>query len=180
MFTRNSLLPLCSLLLLAALVTREASAQGLPPPLIQYAAKFACGRVPANTAAAGGDVDVVVGVYASSINIHNSQSKEKVKFRKKIVVANREGEPSGRIVVKDDVLDPDTAEFVDCPLIYRLLDLQPAAARHIEGFVVLQVPVTAGQPVLTLDVVGKYSARPFNGEVSSFDVVVYDAKRINN
>src|SRR5262249_23118117 len=70
--------------------------------------------------------------------------------------------------------------FVDCPLIYRLLDLQPAVARHIEGFVVLQVPVTAGQPVLTLDVVGKYSARPFNGEVSSFDVVVYDAKRIDN
>jgi hypothetical protein len=55
-----------------------------------------------------------------------------------------------------------------------------AAARHIEGFVVLQVPVTEGKPVLTLDVVGKYSARPFNGEVSSFDVVVYDAKRIDN
>src|SRR5262245_30791170 len=69
MLTRTSLLPLCSLLLLAAILTREASAQGLAPPLLQYAAKFACGRVPANTAAAGGDVDVVVGVYASSINI---------------------------------------------------------------------------------------------------------------
>jgi hypothetical protein len=166
-------------LLLAAIVTREASAQGLPPPLIQYAAKFACGRVPANNAA-GGDVDVVVGVYASSINIHNSQAKETIKFRKKIVVANREGGPIGKIVTRDDVLDPDAAEFVDCPLIYRLLDLPPAAARHIEGFVVLQVPVTEGKPVLTLDVVGKYSARPFNGEVSSFDVVVYDAKRIDN
>ena len=178
MLTRTSLLTLCSLLLLA--IVTEASAQGLPPPLIQYAAKFACGRVPANTATAGGDVDVVVGVYASSINIHNSQAKEKIKFRKKIVVANREGEPIGKIVARDDVLDPDTAEFVDCPLIYRLLDLQPAAARHIEGFVVLQVPVTEGKPVLTLDVVGKYSARPFNGEVSSFDVVVYDGKRIDN
>jgi hypothetical protein len=180
MLAPNRLLSLCSLLLLAGMFIGEASAQGLPPPLVQYAAKFACGRVPPGTVGAvGGDADVVVGVYATSINIHNSQAKTPVKFRKKIVVANREDQPNGRIVFKDDVLEPDAAEYVDCPLIYRLLDLQPNT-RHIEGFVVLQIPVTAGQPVLTLDVVGKYSARPFNGEVSSFDVVVYDAKRIND
>jgi len=178
MFVRQSLLSFCCLLLLAVTFIGEASAQGLPPPLVQYAAKFACGRVPANAAVFGGDADVVVGVYATSINIHNSQAKATVKFRKKIVVANREGEQSGRIVVRDDVLDPDAAEYVDCPLIYKLLDLSPE--RHVEGFVVLQVPVTEGQPVLTLDVVGKYTARPSNGEVSSFDVVVYDAKRITN
>jgi hypothetical protein len=180
MSARNRLLPLYSFLLLGGMFTGETAAQGLPPPLTQYAAKFACGRVPASSVAVGGDVDVVVGVYATSINIHNSQAKTTVKFRKKIVVANREGEQSGKIVVRDDVLDPDAAEFVDCPLIYKLLDIPPTAARHIEGFVVLQIPLIAGQPALTLDVVGKYSARPFNGEVSSFDVVVYDAKRINN
>src|SRR5262249_19007730 len=109
---------------------------------------------------------------------HNSQAKAAVKFRKKIVVANREGANPGKIVAKDDLLEPDAAEYVDCVTIYRLLDIKPTT--HIEGFVVLQVPVTTGQPVLTLDVVGKYSARPLNGQVSSFDVVVYDAKRINN
>ena len=103
-----------------------------------------------------------------------------MKFRKKIVVANREGEHSGQIAVRDDVLQPDTAEFVDCPLIYKLLEIPPTAARHIEGFVVLQIPAAADHPVFTLDVVGKYSARPFNGEVSSFDVVVYDAKHVDN
>jgi hypothetical protein len=180
MFTCNRLLLLGCFLLFTILITGETYAQGLPPPLLQYAAKFACGRVPPTSTAVGGDTDVVVGVYASSINIHNSQAKATVKFRKKIVVANREGEQSGKIVARDDVLEPDAAEFVDCPLIYKLLDIPPTAARHIEGFVVLQVPVTTGQPVLTLDVVGKYSARPFNGEVSSFDVVVYDGKRVNN
>ena len=179
MFGYTRLLPLCLVLLLAAIFTGEANAQGLPPPLMQYAAKFACGRVPFAPGPAG-DTDVVVGVYATSINIHNSQARATVKFRKKIVVANREGEPSGRIVAHDDFLAPDAAEYVDCPLIYKLLDMSPTPAPHIEGFVVLQVPVIAGQPVLTLDVVGKYSARPSNGEVSSFDVVVYDGKRVNN
>jgi hypothetical protein len=180
MSTQNKTLALLCLLLLTFVLMEKAGAQGLPPPLLQYAAKFACGRVPPTTAGAlGGDTDVVVGVYATSINIHNSQAKTPIKFRKKIVVANREGQYGGQIVVKDDVLEPDAAEYVDCPLIYSLLNV-PATSRHIEGFVVLQIPVTAGEPVLTLDVVSKYSARPFNGEVSSFDVVVYDAKRINN
>ena len=96
MFPRNRLLLSCCFLVLATIFADQASAQGLPPPLIQYAAKFACGRVPANTAAGGGDADVVVGVYATSINIHNSQAKTTIKFRKKIVVANREGQPMGR------------------------------------------------------------------------------------
>src|SRR2546423_7491710 len=111
MFARNRLLPLCCILPLAGIAAGEASGQGLPPPLIQYAAKFACGRVAPSTAAVGGDVDVVVGVYATSINIHNSQATAPVRFRKKIVVANREGEPSGNIVFRDDVLKPDAAEF---------------------------------------------------------------------
>jgi hypothetical protein len=180
MFALYRLLPLCCILPLAGIAAGEASGQGLPPPLTQYAAKFACGRVAPIAGAVGGDVDVVVGVYATSINIHNSQATVPVKFRKKIVVANREGEHSGQIVVRDDVLQPDTAEFVDCPLIYKLLEIPPTAVRHIEGFVVLQIPAAAGHPVFTLDVVGKYSARPFNGEVSSFDVVVYDAKHVDN
>jgi hypothetical protein len=179
MFSHNGLLLSCCFLVLATIFADRASAQGLPPPLIQYAAKFACGRVPAGSAAGGGDTDVVVGVYATSINIHNSQAKTTIKFRKKIVVANREGQPIGQIVAKDDALEPDAAEYVDCPLIYSLLGIT-VPTRHIEGFVVLQVPVIASQPALSLDVVGKYSARPSNGEVSSFDVVVYEGKQINN
>jgi hypothetical protein len=177
MSMRNKFAMVCGVLLAGAVFAGVANGQGLAPPLIQYAAKFSCGQV-VPVAGGAGDADVVLGVYATSINIHNSQAKRAVKFRKKIVVANREGANPGKIVAKDDLLDPDAAEYVDCVTIYRLLDANPTT--HIEGFVVLQVPVTTGQPVLTLDVVGKYSARPLNGQVSSFDVVVYDAKRINN
>jgi hypothetical protein len=48
---------------------------------------------------------------------------------------------------------------------------------HIEGFVVIEIPVSPNQkPVL--DVVGKYSARPSTGKVSAVDVVVYNPREI--
>jgi hypothetical protein len=75
---------------------------------------------------------------------------------------------------------PNQAEFVDCPLIYSLLSIEPPA--HIEGFVVIEVvpEVRLGIAALPLDVVGKYSARPSTGEVSSLDVVVYSPMQISN
>ena len=176
MSMRKRLPVVCSLLLCGAGLAGAAHGQSLRPPFIEYAAKFSCGQVaPVDS---GGDQDVVLGIYATSINIHNPQSKAPVKFRKKIVVANREGFPPGKVVARNDLLDADAAEFVDCVLIDRLLDAKPDT--HLEGFVVIQVPVFKGQPVLTLDVVGKYSARPSDGQVSSFDVVVYSGKRVEN
>jgi hypothetical protein len=118
-----------------------------------------------------------VGVYATSINIHNPQAGVTVPFVKKVVIANPEGQNPGRFKAVNDKLLPDQAELVDCPIISRLLDISPGT--HIEGFVVLEIPRTSNQPQLTLDVVGKYSARPSNGEVSGLDIVVYSPKQIS-
>jgi hypothetical protein len=173
MSTRMIFLLSC-LLLLGTMVVGEATAQGLPPPFTEYAAKYTCGRV--RPSAAGGDADAVVGVYATAINIHNPQADTQVPFVKKIVVANPEGQGPGRIVVRRDTLGPDQAERVDCPVIFGLLTITPGT--HVEGFVVLEIPANPSQPQLSLDVVGVYSVRPSTGEASSLDVVVYSSKEI--
>lgn len=158
-------------LLLAA--TAEAQ---LAPPYVEYAAKFTCGIESAKETD-----DVVSGVYASSINIHNPQSTISVPFVKKIVVANREDSPIGRIVVLRDVLKPDQADRVDCIFIKKALD--QATTAYVEGFVVFEVPrvsVTGTAPTVqpVLDVVGKYTARPLAGNVATETVVQIDGKPI--
>jgi len=160
-----------------ALTVGSAHAQvPLQPPFSSYAAKFTCGPV------AKLDSDVVVGTYATAINIHNPQALTSVSFIKKIVLANEEGAASGRIVVKSDKLGPDIAERVDCLLIYRLLDVSPAT--HIEGFVILEIPPVPGTTgagfIPQLDVVGVYSARGASGEVTGLDVVTYQPKGITH
>jgi hypothetical protein len=40
---------------------------------------------------------------------------------------------------------------------------------HVEGFVVLEIPINPNQPQVSLDVIGTYTARAFTGEVSSLD-----------
>ena len=154
-----------------ALAAGDAAAQSLSPPYASYAAKFSCGTATA-------DADVVEGTYATSVNIHNPQSQLPVQFFKKLVVANEEGQPLGKIVVLSpsgglETLNPDQAERVDCPLIMSALDL---TSGHVEGFVVIQVQATAtGSPPPLLDVVAKYTAR---GGASGFDVVIYLPKSI--
>ena len=154
-----------------ALAAGGAAAQSAcRPPFNSYAAKFSCGTATV-------DADVVKGTYATSINIHNPQSQTSVAFFKKVVTAPEEGQGPGKIVVLSgpnlDVLTPDQAQQVDCPLIVKALQ----ASGHIEGFVVIEV---APQPAGTttppaLDVVGKYTAR---AGASGFDVVVYSPKLI--
>lgn len=97
MSMQRRLFPLSCILLLSAMIDGEARAQGLPPPFTEYAAKFTCGRVPPSSPAGGGDADVVVGVYATSINIHNPQADTEVPFVKKIVVANPEANLLGKL-----------------------------------------------------------------------------------
>jgi hypothetical protein len=165
-FARITMLSVSSLAL--ALAAGGAAAQTLPPPYASYAAKFSCGT-------AADDADVVRGTYATSINIHNPQANTSVTFFKKVVQANEEGQPPGRIVVllPNEVLRPDRAQQVDCPIIVRALQ----ATGHVEGFVVIEVapqpPGTTPPPFL--DVVGKYTAR---GGAQGFDVVVYAPKLI--
>lgn len=163
-------------LLLGAIAAGEANAQ-----VQVYAAKFTCGQVPPDPGGSG-DADVVVGVYTTSINIHNPQRFWQV-FTKKVVVAVRE-EGSFQPIKPTDtgtetvLLEPDAAHQVDCPVIYRVLKRKPEPGSHIEGFVVLYQESPISNRPLSLDVVGKYSARPSNGEVSSLDVVVYTPTQI--
>lgn len=160
----------------ATLLFAAAAEAQLAPPYVEYAAKFTCGVESAKETD-----DVVSGVYATSINIHNPQSKLAVPFVKKIVVANREDTVIGRIVVLRDVLKPDQADRVDCIFIHRVLD--QSATTYVEGFVVFEVPrvsVTGTAPTAqpVLDVVGKYTARPPTGNVSAETVVQIDGKSI--
>jgi hypothetical protein len=74
-------------------------------------AKFNCVTAPL-------DADVVQGVYATSINIHNPQLSSAVQFTKTIVQALEEGSTSsGNSSQRTDTLQPNQAEFVDCPVI---------------------------------------------------------------
>lgn len=168
----NRLVISASIITLALTVTatRPVLAQAaIAPPFNNYAAKFTCGVLKT-------DVDDVIGTYATSINIHNPQATVPVVFAKKIVIALVEGQGFVKPIVKQDNLQPDAAEFVDCPLIYAATTITPGT--HIDGFVVLEVPpvtLPTGKMQPTLDVVGKYTAR--TGAVG-FSVVVYPATHI--
>jgi hypothetical protein len=147
-----------------ALSAGSVAAQGAPPYL-SYAAKFACGTALL-------DADVVKGVYATSVNIHNPQNVTPVNFLKKFVVALQEGQSFQQPIVlnSNEVLGPDLAERVDCPLIASHITPKPDLTKvHIEGFVVIEVPQTSTSgTTLVLDVVAKYSAR---GAATGFTVV---------
>jgi hypothetical protein len=167
------------LLLSAASVFGILSAAGaraqVAPPFTEYAAKFTCG-----TESVDEPDDVVAGVYATSINIHNPQFNILVRFLKKIVPAPREGiGVVGHPILSQLVqLQPDQADRVDCSFI--LAHLRPAPP-YVEGFVVLEVlPIGSGatrfQP--ELDVVAKYTARPATGAVSTQAVVPVVGKSI--
>jgi hypothetical protein len=151
------LLLLSAALFFAILSAADAQAQVvLPPPFIEYAAKFTCGAEPTTE-----PDDVVAGVYASSINIHNPQVRPFVRFLKKIVPAPREGSGVGNPAFSQLFnLGPDQADRVDCIFIKKVLGLP--APSYVEGFVVLEVPPIAGAALIQpeLDVVAKYTARP--------------------
>ncbi|MBK7491158.1 MAG: hypothetical protein IPI17_03435 [Nitrosomonas sp.] len=159
----------------------------LEPPFWQYSAKFICGPQQ-------GDGDVVRGVYRSTINIHNSSPTREITFLKKAVVAFPEREKygndgaQGKVLISKyhhEFLLPDDAMGVDCRDILILLQSPNAISNvkevsprtQIEGFVVIQVkgPSDMFDP---LDVIGKYSARPFNDDVHTLDVKQVPGKLI--
>jgi hypothetical protein len=96
------------------------------PPYNEYAAKFTRGLGSAKESD-----DVVAGVYANSINIHNPQEKTTVVFVKKIVVALREGTNIPPPVVLQGNLRPDLADRVDCAFIAKAMGL--IAPFYVEG-----------------------------------------------
>jgi hypothetical protein len=160
--------------LLCGLLFAAGARAQLAPPYDEYAAKFTCG-----TESAKESDDVVAGVYASSINIHNPQAKTTVVFVKKIVIALREGTNFFPPKVLRGILGPDQADRVDCAFIAKVLGL--TAPFYVEGLVVLEVPTPTGAPSPQLDVIAKYTARPATGSgVSTQEVVLIPGKSITS
>jgi hypothetical protein len=169
MSIQKTLLPLFSALVLSTIVFGEANANSNGQAVTS--AKFNCGTSSA-------DGDVVQGVYATSINIHNPQQSSTVQFSKTFVEAFEEGskQPS-TFPTTNDSLAPNQAEFVDCPVIYAALKVAPGTP--IEGFVVIDI-LNFSYGNASLDVVGKYTARSSGGQVSGLDVVVYTPSQISH
>lgn len=156
-------------------------AQEAAGPFLSYAAKFVC--VPMRE-----DADVVRGMYATSVNIHNP-NRVPVRFFKKAVIALPERSTARGPIsqIHTEGLKPDEAMQVDCEDI-RILFGDPAGGpAHIEGFVVIMVPQQPNTPggLPPLDVWGKYTARNVDpagandqAGVESIDIVEVHPKRI--
>jgi hypothetical protein len=138
----------------------------------QYAAKVACSLLLPHQ-----DGTLATGTYRSIINIHNP-TNEKITIAAKVALATQFGSEAGPFDVapfKGAVLQPDGAVGVNCfdiagyfcPINGVCVDFA-----FLEGFLVVKSPVA-------LDVVGVYTARPTDGEVSSIDVETVHARRIS-
>jgi hypothetical protein len=173
--TRSTHLLASAAAVAVALAATSASAQVVPPnpPFVSYAAKFVCGVQKT-------DADVVRGVYASTINLHNPQAQLPVRFFKKAVIALPErSDVSGPIAPGVfDTLKPDQAMGVDCTDIRSLFPPPIVLPPHIEGFVVIEVIAPTGtQNFPLLDVVGKYTVRHEN--TAAADKTISDANGID-
>jgi hypothetical protein len=128
-----------------AFIIKLSTVQEAPQGLYIYSVKFLCGKV--------GSVNVGVepADYATAINIHNFHD-ETVILRKKVVIANREGEPMGMVSPYTDnvTLGPNMAIEVDCVDICGLLGLPCGPFR--KGFVVIE----SNKP---LNIVAVYTAK---------------------
>jgi hypothetical protein len=181
MSIHKTLLPLLSALVLGVMAAGQANAGTLV-----WSAKFACGVVPFDAPGGVGtsppETDFSVGRYLTSINIHNPQKSAEVQFLRKIVRAREEGLPPPPFVQKRETLAANEAMFVDCPVIYRELADQGPGTLPIEGFIVIEVEETPTGEFLSLDVVGKYTARsPAIGIYSpALEIVVYYPTVITN
>jgi hypothetical protein len=145
-------------IVLLGLMGMQAQAQ---TTLLSYAAKFVCGKQPR-------DSGVVVGLYETSVNIHNPHFKP-VVARKKAVIALPQSEPPGPISqIVQETLQPDGALGVNCRDIRVLFTPVPTA--FIEGFLVVYIPRDT-----PLDVTDVITARHRSGtdpEVES--IMVYE------
>jgi hypothetical protein len=136
-----------------------------------YAAKFVCGP------SAGPD-PVVAGDYATSINVHNPNGFD-VYFKKKVVLANSEGEDFGAISAwRYEPVPPGGAFEIDCTDIRSFFLQPPPLPAFIKGFVVIETQNDPGGLGSSgeLDVVPVYSVRritgaPNNGYGNDLDVL---------
>jgi hypothetical protein len=128
--------------------------------MIQYSAKFICGRSP-GTAAAPGE-------YWTAVNVHNPGSTG-VEFRKKFVVAPLEGTPPEETPpqILSASLGPDQAFEIDRREILGLFGQQ-----FLKGFVVIESEKE-------LDIVTVYTAAPEDGQVTTLDLERVPPRRVD-
>ena len=114
-----------------AFIMKLGTVQEASQGLYIYSVKFLCGK------AGSVNVGVEPADYATAINIHNFLD-ETVVLRKKVVIANREGEPMGMVSPYTDnvTLGSNMAIEVDCVDICGLLGLPCGPFR--KGFVVIE------------------------------------------
>lgn len=130
-----------------------AHAQVPVQQVLQYAAKFVCGKAPEQ-------LNFAPGAYFTTINVHNPALTASIVFQKKFALAEL-NERAGRISPWFRApLRADEALQIDCRNIYAHLGISPGT--FIEGFAVIQVPTRQ-----ELDVVGVYTAGPSGGAVST-------------
>jgi hypothetical protein len=126
----------------AAAIREKLERVTTPSERYVYSVKFLCGE-------GSESFGVEPANYATAINIHNFLDEE-VVLQKQAVIANREGEPMGRVSNTYNLtLVPGMAVEVDCVDIYGLLGLSyykhflwwkyPCPAQSfIKGFVVIE------------------------------------------
>lgn len=122
-----------------------------------YPVKFVCGTIPVDaldTQKPPSEPPVKPGNYATAVNLYNFQVQD-VKFSKKAVIANPQGQPSGASSrVLTERLGAGLALEVDCSDITRMLSraVESPLPAFIKGFVVIESPAE-------LQVVGVYTVR---------------------
>jgi hypothetical protein len=137
----------------------------------QYAAKVACSLLLPHQ-----DGTLARGTYRTVVNIHNPTDK-KITVAAKVALATQFGSepgPFGVTPFKEAVLQPDGAVEVNCFDIagyFCPIDGVCVDFAFLEGFLVVKSPVP-------LDVVGIYTARPTDGEVSSMDVETIQPRQL--
>jgi hypothetical protein len=137
----------------------------------QYAAKVACSLLLPHQ-----DGTLARGTYRTVVNIHNPTDK-KITVAAKVALATQFGSepgPFGVTPFKEAVLQPDGAVEVNCFDIagyFCPIDGVCVDFAFLEGFLVIKSPVP-------LDVVGIYTARPTDGEVSSMDVEMIQPRQM--
>jgi hypothetical protein len=137
----------------------------------QYAAKVACSLLLPHQ-----DGTLARGTYRTIINIHNPSDK-KITVAAKVALATQFGSepgPFGVTPFKEAVLQPDGATELSCfdvASYFCPIDGVCVDFAFLEGFLVIKSPVP-------LDVVGVYTARPTDGEVSSMDVEMIQPRQM--
>jgi Concanavalin A-like lectin/glucanases superfamily len=115
--------------------------------VLQYAAKFICGK----------SVGAVVapGVYCTAVNVHNPTHRT-ISFRAKIAVALPGLRPGPISKFFEAKLGPDQAIEIDCP---DILERSEGRADFLKGFVVIECNEE-------LDVVVVYTASGGSGQIA--------------